>query len=186
MIISISGLPGAGKSTVAKALAKKLNWPTYSIGDLRRQIARDKGMTLTEYNKLGEIDSSTDLEVDEYQEELGKTKDNFIIEGRTSWHFIPQSFKIFLTVDPKIGAERILFDLKESDKRNEGSNLKTVQDVINSNVERIACDTRRYKKYFQIDAYNQSNYDYILDTSNMNAKEMLTAVYNKVVEKSKM
>lgn len=186
MIVSISGLPGAGKSTVSRALAKKLGWPCYSIGDLRRQMARKKNMTLTEYNKLGEVDPSTDLEVDEYQTKLGQTQDNFIIEGRTSWHFIPQSFKIFLIVNPQIGAERILTDLQTSDQRNEGTGLKTVADVIASNQERIASDTRRYQKYFKIDAYKESNYDYVLDTSDLSADQMLEAVYAQVVEKLKM
>lgn len=55
-----------------------------------------RGMTLAEYNKLGETDPSTDIEVDEYQKKLGETEDNFIIEGRTSWHFIPHSLKFLL------------------------------------------------------------------------------------------
>jgi len=56
MIISISGTPGAGKGTLAKNLAAELGWPVFSMGDLRRQAAARRGMTLAEYNKLGETD----------------------------------------------------------------------------------------------------------------------------------
>ena len=66
MIISISGNHGSGKSTVAKKLAEHLSWPRYYMGGLRREAAARRGMSLGEYNKLGESDPRTDLEVDEY------------------------------------------------------------------------------------------------------------------------
>jgi cytidylate kinase len=48
MIISIGGTHGSGKSTIAKMLAKKLNWPHYYMGGLRRETAKKKGLTLAE------------------------------------------------------------------------------------------------------------------------------------------
>lgn len=180
MIITISGQPGAGKSTVAKQLAEKLGWPCYSMGDLRRQAALQEGLTIAEFNKKGEADPSTDLLVDEYQTKLGQDHDNFVIEGRTSWHFIPQSFKIFLTVSDKVGAERIWHDLQQSDQRNEGRNLQNAADVLLSNQQRIASDDLRYWKYFQIKAYNLDNYDYVLDTSELSPEQCLEKLLAEV------
>lgn len=180
MIISISGFHGSGKSTIAKMLAEKLNWPHYYMGGLRRAAAKKRGLTLAEYNKLGEKDPSTDLEVDNYQKKLGEEKDNFIIEGRTSWFFIPQSLKIYLDVNKKIGAERIFSHLKNKaarENRNEAKNLETLQDVLKSVEERHKSDKKRYLKYFNIDVYNKKNYDFYLDTSNLKIKE----VFNKVL-----
>ncbi|MFH0951264.1 MAG: (d)CMP kinase [bacterium] len=182
MIISISGLPGAGKSALAKALAVKLNWLCYSMGNLRRQTAKDQGLSLAEFNKLGETDPQTDLTVDEYQQKLGQEQDNFVIEGRTSWHFIPQSYKIFLTVDPQIGAQRIWHDLQANDQRNEDRDLQSVEDVKVSNQERIASDTKRYDQYFQINAYDPANYDFVLDTSRLSLEEMVEKVYRQIVQ----
>lgn len=185
MIISISGFQGSGKSTIAEMLAKKLNWPRYYMGGLRREAAKKRGLTLAEYNKLGENDPSTDLEVDNYQKKLGEEKDNFIIEGRTSWFFIPHSLKIYLDVDKKIGAERIFQHLKKENNRNEGRNLKTLQDVLGSVEERYLSDKKRYKKYFNINVYNKENYDYYLDTSNLEAQEVFNKVYSFVLKKIK-
>ncbi len=181
MIISISGDAGAGKSTVAKKLAEKLNFSRYYIGGLRRQKAKERGMTLEEYNKLGENDPSTDLEVDNYQKELGKKEDNFVIEGRTSWYFIPHSFKIYFSVDKKEGAKRIQKELQKKNDRNEGDNLKTVEDVIVSIEKRKISDSKRYKKYFNIDVYDMSNYDCIIDTTNLTPEEVFIKV-QKVIE----
>ena len=56
MIITISGIAGSGKSTVAKLLAKKLNYNHYSIGEFMRDIAKEKNTSLLELSNLAETD----------------------------------------------------------------------------------------------------------------------------------
>ncbi|MFA5248445.1 MAG: (d)CMP kinase [Patescibacteria group bacterium] len=186
MIISISGAEGAGKSTIAKMLATKLGWPRYYIGGIRREKAKERGLTLEEYNKLGETDPSTDIEVDEYQQKLGETQDNFIIEGRTSWHFISHSFKIFLDVSLGEGAKRIWNDLQKDSSRNEGKNLKSYEDVLESLKSRRQCDKMRYAKYFNIDVFNKSHYDFVLDTTNLNVEEVFKKVSSAIENKNNL
>jgi len=176
MIISISGAPGSGKSTIAKMLATRLTWPRYYMGGLRREAARKKGLSLAEYNKLGETDEATDREVDEYQQELGKNQDNFIIEGRTSWYFIPHSLKIYLDVNPEAGARRIFSNLQQKNDRNEANNLNSWQDVERSAQERITSDNLRYQRYYQIEVYNQKNYDFYLDTTDLDQNQVFQRV----------
>ncbi len=180
MIISISGAPGSGKSTIGKRLAKELNWPRYYMGGIRRQAAQDKGLTLAEYNKLGEVDDSTDLGVDEYQRILGKNEDNFVIEGRTSWYFIPHSFKIYLDVELGEGSKRIFSHLQKNNERNEDDNLRTATDVLESAKKRVNSDKIRYKKYYGIDVYDPQNYDFYLDTTQLNENEVWELVYSEV------
>jgi cytidylate kinase len=176
MIITISGAGGSGKSTIAKRLAEKLGWPRYYIGGIRREKAKERGMTLAEYNKLGETDPSTDIEVDEYQKKLGEREDDFIIEGRTSWHFIPNSFKVYLDVDEKEGAKRVFNELQGEHKRNEDKALDNYENVLESMRERKKCDIKRYKKYYNINAYDIKNYDYVLDTTNLSINKVFQAV----------
>lgn len=65
-----------------------------------REMAMEKGMTLMELNTYSETDGGkVDAILDERQKKLGQEKDNFIIDARLAWHFIPQSFKVYLTVD---------------------------------------------------------------------------------------
>jgi len=192
MIISLSGALGSGKSTIAQMLADKLGWPRYYIGGLRREAAKKRGLTLAEYNKLGETDPATDREVDEYQKELGRTQDNFIIEGRTSWYFIPHSLKIYLDVDEETGAQRILANLQEKagkEERNEDRGLNSWQDVLASTRHRLASDNLRYDKYYGINVYDKNNYDYYLDTTKLTRDEVFAAVYNYVqanIDKAKV
>ncbi len=182
MIISLSGAPGSGKSTVAQLLAEKLGWQRYYMGRIWREMASKHGVDVMAYSKLNEGSPDKDKEVDEYQRELGKKEDNFVIEGRTSWHFIPHSFKMFLDVSPEEGAKRIFGALQHSNTRNEGNNLSTWQDVLASNKERVNSDNGRYLKYYGIDVTDMKNFDYYLDTTNLTPSQVFDEVYAKVQE----
>jgi predicted cytidylate kinase len=182
MIISISGAEGAGKSTIAKMLAEKLGWPRHYMGGLRRQKAAERGLTLAEYNELGESDPSTDLEVDEYQKKLGEQQDDFVIEGRTSWYFIPRSFKIFLDVDQSEAAKRIFKALQESSDRNEDKGLNNEADVIMSLKKRRESDRLRYLKYFNIDVFDLSHYDFVLNTTGLDVEQVFERIWHAVSE----
>lgn len=164
MRITISGLPGSGKSTLADNLASQLKLKRYSVGDFRREAAIKKGLTLEEYNHLGEKDPSTDKDADEWQINLGK-QDNFIIDGRLSWYFTPDSVKIFLTVDEKIGAKRIMLENREEELAS------SEEEAAEKIRERIKSDIKRYKKYYKLNPYDKKNYDFVLDTSKLTIKE---------------
>lgn len=183
MIISISGKPGSGKSTLAKLLVAKLGWKHYSMGDLRRQIAREHGMTLEELNAVGERESWTDEEADERLRQLARSNENMVIDSRTAFHFIPDSLKIFFDVSETAGAQRIFGDLKKHpDARNEGRNLTSFEDVVASNRGRISSDSMRYKQYYQIDYLDHANYDFVLDTTDLNIQLAFDALWAFVKE----
>ena len=183
MIISINGPAGSGKSTIAKMLAEKLGWTHYYVGGLFRDLAKKRGLTLLEYLKIGETDPAIDTEPDKYQEELGKKEDNFVIEGRTSWHFIPHSLKIYIDVGQNIAAGRIFSDLQKNGSRNEDAELRSVDDVLESIKKRHASDIVRYDKYFGIDVFDHKNYDFVIDTSNLTKEESFNKVYEFVKKK---
>ena len=87
MQITISGLPGSGKSTVAKKLVETIGYDYYSIGSLMREIAEEKGVSLHNLSLMAESDFSIDKELDEKQKKL-KNKDDFIVDSRLGFHFI--------------------------------------------------------------------------------------------------
>lgn len=178
MIISIGGNQGSGKSILAKRLAEALGWPRYYMGGMRREAAAKRGMTLAEYNKLGETDPQTDLEVDEYQKKLGGTEDNFVIEGRTSWYFIPQSLKLYLDVSDEEGARRIFL----ANRAGEDNSIKTLEDAVASVKTRKASDRKRYLQFFGIDTYDLKNYDYIIDTTKLTPDEVYGQAYSLIKE----
>lgn len=174
MIITISGTIGSGKSSVGILVAKKLGFKYYCIGDLRREMAKKRGISIWELNKLGEKDPSTDLEPDKFAEEKGRTENNFVMVGRTSFHFIPKSIKIFLDVEPKIGAERVLNHNRNNEK------YKNLDEAIEKIRIRRESDDARYRKYYNLNIFDKKNYDYVINTTNLTIKEVVDKIIEKI------
>jgi cytidylate kinase len=95
MIITISGNPGSGKNTVGEMLAKELKYEYIVMGDIRRQIAEDRGISLADLNKSDEESGETDKIVDDKLVQIGKEQDNIVVVGRVGFHFIPDSLRYF-------------------------------------------------------------------------------------------
>lgn len=167
MIITISGKAGSGKSTVAKILAKKLKLKHYSSGDFMGEIAKEHNLTIVELSKLAEKEKWIDKEIDDRQVNLGKKEDNFIIDGRLSWHFIPNSIKIYLDVDDKIAVKRIYGD--KINRKDEG--FQDEKELVKQIKQRTDSEKKRYKKYYNIDYHDKKHYNLIIDTSNITAKK---------------
>ena len=179
MIITICGPAGSGKSSVSKALAKRLGYNHYSMGDLRRKMAAERGLTLAEFNKLGESEAFTDNEVDEYQAKLGKTEDNFVVDGRTSWYFIPNSVKIYVDADPDVRAKRELGNDKLSEEFND------IEDAKRGITERDESDVRRYRKYYNLDVHDKSQFDLVVDSSENRVDDTVEEIMEYLKEKKR-
>ncbi len=176
MIITISGTPGSGKGTVGKLLAKKLKYKYYSIGGIRRAMAIERGMTLQEFNVLGERQPFTDHEVDEWQSKLGRTKNNLVVEGRTSFFFIPHSVKIFLKANLAEAARRIFHDSAHVRQFEASKRYRTPRELMHGLRHRIASDNRRYKKYYGLDIFRPGHYDLVIDTTKCRPDDALREI----------
>jgi len=183
MIITISGVPGSGKSSVAKILAEKLGYDRIYIGGLQREIAKQKGITLEQLQKLEEKDPSLDKKVDDRIRENAMAKDNIIIESRTAaglfrkWKLKKSAVHVFLKCDLKVSARRIF-----SQKNKEGCLVRNERQVLSEREQmkdvkdRMRSESKRYKKYYGFDCYDESLYDIIIDTTKMTIKESADAV----------
>ncbi len=172
MIISICGDPGSGKTSVAKLLATHFGWPWYSMGDLRGKLALERGITIDELNRQGETDPVSDNSVDKLQNRMGESQDNFVIEGRLSWYFIPRSFKVMLVCDSAEAARRI-FKARENREpgRDDEPVYGSVEDVQRELEKRVASDQRRYEKHYGIKGRDPKNFDLVIDTTNLASPE---------------
>lgn len=180
-IITISGTPGSGKSTLAKMLADKLQCQRIYVGGIRREIAKAKGLTLTELNQYALEHPETDVDVDKkaakQARQIVKTN-SVIIEGRTQFHFLPESIKIYIKVDFAEGAKRIWKDLQNKithQQRNEGD-CQSLIELETKIKERQINDLARYKKYYNLNHTNESQYDFVIDTTNITPEQGLAKI----------
>ena len=107
-IITIAGRPGSGKSTASKGVAERLGYEHFSSGDLFRAMGRQRGVDVLQTNLAAKKEKELDFIVDERLREIGKTQQDVAIDSRLAWHWIPDSFKVFLNLDLEIAAQRIL------------------------------------------------------------------------------
>lgn len=158
-ILTISGDIGSGKSAVAKSLQAALGYDVIGTGSIQREIAKKRGITTLELNLASIHDPSVDEEIDNFVINLGKERDKVIVDSRLAWHFIPNSFKAFLLVDPIIGAERV-FGAKRAEEEN-----PTVATTLTNNRLRRKLEAERFKSLYDIDFLNLDNYQAVIDTS---------------------
>lgn len=175
LIITISGDLGSGKSVLAKALVDYWGAELYSTGKIQRQMAEERGITTLELNKLAETDKSIDDEIDGNFAKLSQTDRNLVVDSRMAWHFIPDSFKIKLEVNPVLAAERII----AADRTNEkyGDFNATLQGL----KDRKTSERERFKKYYNVDIEDQDNYDLVIETTDV-TPEAIQIVTNDAIK----
>ncbi len=175
MILTISGMPGSGKSTVAKLLAKKLGYKHYSTGDFMGELAMKRGMSVLELGRLAEKDQSIDKQLDDRAKKLGMEETDFILDARLGFHFIPHSIKLFLDVDPDVGAQRVFTDLRLDEKEN------TSLEATRLNLQkRIESERLRYRKYYGVDCYDKKHYDLVVDTTKRTPEEVVQRIVEEI------
>lgn len=170
-IITIAGKPGSGKSSTAKMLAARLGYDHFSSGDLFRSIVKEKGFELLQGNLAAEQEVEIDHAVDQRLREIGDNDDKKVIDSRTAWHWIPSSYKVYLDLDLVTAAHRILGDGDEARLANERVH-DSYEDYAVVLQQRLDSEARRYKSLYDINPYDMSNYNLVVDSAAHNLNEV--------------
>jgi len=179
MIITLGGTPGSGKSTVGKLLAKKLEYKHYSNGDFMREMAEERKISLLELSKMAEEDRGIDEELDQRQIDLGMNEDDFVIDSRLGYHFIPNSVKVFLDADFEERARRIMAD---TIRKETNVNLESTRENISM---REASEKKRYKEYYNQNPWDKKNYDLVVDTTSISPEEVVDKIIHYIEKLNK-
>jgi len=162
-IITIAGKLGSGKSSTAKKVASMLCLDHFSSGDFLRQVAQSRNMSIKELMIAAESDSEIDLEIDNILKEKAK-EDNLIIDSRLAFHWIPDSFKVYLEIDPDIAVERMFYDLETNESRQNSEHSKNMEEMKEQMIARHESDIKRYKKLYNVNHTDHKQFDLVIDT----------------------
>jgi len=176
-IITINGRAGSGKSTAARLLAKKLGYKHYSNGEFMREMAEERKISLLELSKIAEKDRSIDEELDQRQIQLGIKEDNFVIDSRLGFHFIPNSIKIFLDADFEERAKRILAD---NIRKESNISLETTKENMK---KREDSEIKRYQEYYHINHYDKKYCDLVIDTTKIKPEQVVDKILKFIKKK---
>ncbi|ETB63668.1 TPA: hypothetical protein DIC38_03270 [Candidatus Nomurabacteria bacterium] len=187
-IITIAGKLGSGKSSTAKKVAEILGYEHKSTGDFMREIAINRGVSLGDLSVIAENDPSIDKELDDHNLNIG-TKDNVVLDSRLGFHFIPNSFKVFLELDEATSAERILKDKLSNPNRNTEATggFDTIKNIKEKIKLRLESEKKRYKDLYNIKDHTiHSNFDLVINTKEVSLEEVSKRVieeYNNWLNK---
>ena len=166
-IISLGGELASGKGTTSRVLMKRLNYGIYRNGDYFRELAKNMNMDVTTFNIYVENHPEIDRQIENSAAEYAKTHDNFIIDARLGWYAVPESFKVYLKVDLDVAARRSFFD----EARKDSEKFNTLEEQKADIQKRYKLENERYWQLYQVRKEDESNYDLVIDTTELTGEE---------------
>lgn len=161
-LITIAGSLGSGKSSTAKAVARALGYRHFSSGDLFRKMAAERGESVEAINISAEVKKDIDYAVDHLMQDMNKTEEKLVIDSRMAWHWMPDSFKVFLALDVDSAAQRIFHDVQHRGRVSEEAT--SIKDVRASIDRRFESEQKRYLSLYGVDPTDAKNFDLVINT----------------------
>lgn len=172
MLVTISGPPGSGKSTVAESVAAAFAFEHVSGGDIFRDLAAERGYSLADFNALAEEDPSIDRDLDRRLRETARDRDDVVLESRLSGWMAGEyaDLRIWLDAPLSVRAARIA-------NREEIS----VEDAEAATTERERSEQQRYQEYYGITFTDRSIYDLAVNTARWR-EEAVNAIVGAAID----
>lgn len=177
-IISIAGDLASGKGTIAEILSEEFNYTIYKNGEYARKLGREMGLDITSFNIYLKDHPEIDRQIEKSAAEYAKEHDNFIIDARLGWYAVPESFKVYVTVDINEAAKRAFYD----PNRKSSECFDTIEEQKADMEKRYKLENERYWELYKIRKDDMSNYDFVIDTTNITAKEAAQKIKEKYLE----
>lgn len=171
-IISIAGDLGSGKTTVTKLMQRDLGYEIYRNGTYFRKLAVEHGMSVTDFNIYVIDHPEIDRQIEQSASEYAKEHDEFIIDARLGWYSVPESFKVYLTVDIDESARRAFND----PDRKESESFATIEEQKADIQRRFELENKRYFELYGVHKEDLNNYDFVLDTTHLTPEEVNKAI----------
>lgn len=179
MHITITGNLGSGKSTICKLLNEKYQFEIYSTGKVQRELARQMNMTTLELNQLMRSDHKYDNMIDDATARISReNKDkNIIFDSRLAWHFVEQSFKVFVSVDLEVAAKRVMLDTRGVEE-----SYRSLEEAVKLLAERANTEKIRYKEIYNLNYMDYSNYNLVIDSTYCTPEQIAETIIIKARE----
>jgi len=192
--VTISGLPGAGSSTLGKSLAKNLGWDYFCGGDFMRAYAIERGL-FDKNNKFHHsaavYDDDFDRSVDYQARKWAETKRNQVLEawlsGFMTMH-VPGTLRVLVYCsDDAVRIDRIVnrdeisvSEAKEHIFKRETENLSKWQRLYAKEWQQWVVDKNICEPEEKIYFWEPKLYDLAIDTYTTNKEETLQKVLDKL------
>ncbi|ADB60830.1 cytidylate kinase [Haloterrigena turkmenica DSM 5511] len=155
LFITVSGPPGCGATTLCERLADAMGCPYVSGGEVFREIAEDRDMSLNQLtakaDENDEIDRAIDQRLQQIAEKWGMANKPFILESRLAGWLAGERADL-----------RIWLDAPEDVR------LARIEERVETEAEmrvREVSEAGRYQSYYDIDIDDREFYDLNINTA---------------------
>ena len=168
-IITVSGLPGSGTTTVCDQLCARLGWAYVNAGAVFRKLAQEAGLSLAEFGQRAEADGRIDRQLDERMVAQARVRAPVVVEGRlTGWmahRYRLAAGKVWLAAAPEVRAGRVA--------QREGG---TTAEVLVGMRRREASEVLRFRAHHGINLGDLSIYDVVIATDDMGVEAVVERI----------
>jgi cytidylate kinase len=168
VLVTVSGLPGSGTSTVAHLLAQRLGVAHVDGGTVFRAMASERGLDLRAFSAVAEANPDIDVELDARLAAFARGG-NLVLESRLAgWIAANEGIagtRVWIDGDERVRAQRVA--------RREEIELP---QALEANRAREASERRRYATLYGIDLDDRSVYDLVIDATNQSAESVAESI----------
>ncbi len=100
-----------------------------------------------------------------------RRKHRLVLDSRMAWHFVPNSFKIYLEVDPSIAADRLIGDKARSSER-----YPDFDSALRFLLQRRKLEHERFRRLYNVDDEDITNFDLVINSSLVSAEEIVHVI----------
>ncbi len=153
------------KTTVWQLLADKLWFERISIGDIKKKLAEDMGMTMLERDQLWDKPENReefDLKYEDYQKSLNPHWDT-VLDWRMAFWCQPTAFNVFLNISLEESAQRIF----NAERWLNGD--MSLEGVVAMTKTRNERHSAVYKELYDVDIFDFEHYDLVISSDSIHA-----------------
>ena len=168
--VTISGPPGSGTSTLVSRIASSRDWSSLNGGDVFREEARTRGLTVEQLSSEAKEDLDVDRSLDLLlQKRMSSNDSPEIVESRLSGWWAHKNnldcLRVWVNVSEQERARRI--------QKREGGDL---EDCLRKSQKRQRDDMERYSTLYGINLDDMSPYNLVIDADEKDELEVFRAV----------
>jgi len=170
LFLTVSGPPGCGATTVCEALSDAMDCGYVSGGEIFRELAEERGMSLTQFgaeaDRSDEIDRALDRRLRTIAEQWGAANKAFVLESRLAGWIAGDraDLRIWLDAPEEVRVERT------RDREEMGAEMR-VREVL---------EAGRFEHYYDVDISDRSVYDLAINTARWDPEGVVDLVLTAV------
>jgi cytidylate kinase len=172
LVVTIGGPHGTGKSTYAKMIARQLKLRYVSAGQLFRDLAKEKSVSLEELSKQAASSPDIDRMIDE-RSAVEAEKGDAVIEGQlAAW------------MAKDLAAVRIYLKAPDEERIARIANRDHLNYEVarRQTLERERTQRERYRRYYGINIDDLSLYNIVIDTGSRSVESTSAELMSKIHE----